>query len=40
MDRHAIELYKQTLTEGKEAVHNIRVMVVGQFDVGKTALTR
>lgn len=40
MDKKSIELYKKALDEGKEAVHNIRVMVVGHFGVGKTTLTK
>ncbi|XP_060566622.1 uncharacterized protein LOC132725500 [Ruditapes philippinarum] len=40
MDKHSIELYKRALSEGKEAVYNIRVMVVGHYGVGKTTLTK
>ena len=40
MDKKSIELYKRALSEGKEAVHNIRVMVVGHYGVGKTTLTK
>ena len=40
MDTRSRDLYRQTLAEGKEAVHNIRVMVVGHYGVGKTTLTR
>ncbi|XP_053405051.1 uncharacterized protein LOC123522859 [Mercenaria mercenaria] len=40
MDKESIDLYKQLLNEGKEAVYNIRVMVVGPFGVGKTTLTK
>lgn len=40
MDRNSIELYKRALSEGKEAVHNIRVMIVGHYGVGKTTLRK
>ncbi|XP_053390986.1 uncharacterized protein LOC128553824 [Mercenaria mercenaria] len=40
MDRKSIDLYKKALQDGKISVHNIRVMVVGQYDVGKTTLTK
>lgn len=40
MDDKSIELYKQALSEGKEAVHNIRVMIVGPFGAGKTTLKK
>ena len=40
MDDKSIELYKVALAGGKVAMHNIRLMVVGHFGVGKTALTR
>ncbi|XP_053385683.1 uncharacterized protein LOC123537873 [Mercenaria mercenaria] len=40
MDKKSIELYKRALSEGQEAVHNIRVMVVGHYGVGKTTLTK
>ncbi|XP_053391745.1 uncharacterized protein LOC128554496 [Mercenaria mercenaria] len=40
MDKESIDLYKDLLNESKEAVHNIRVMVVGPFGVGKTTLTK
>ncbi|XP_053386498.1 uncharacterized protein LOC123537921 isoform X1 [Mercenaria mercenaria] len=40
MDKNSIELYKRALSEGQEAVHNIRVMIVGHYGVGKTTLTK
>ncbi|KAL3888283.1 hypothetical protein ACJMK2_000654 [Sinanodonta woodiana] len=40
MDTKSIDMFKEALNEGKEKVYNIRVMVVGQYGVGKTTLTR
>ncbi|KAL3888921.1 hypothetical protein ACJMK2_001281, partial [Sinanodonta woodiana] len=39
MDARSLQMYKKALDEGKEKVYNIRVMVVGQYGVGKTTLT-
>ncbi|KAK3598936.1 hypothetical protein CHS0354_036252 [Potamilus streckersoni] len=38
MDSRSLQMYKEALNEGKEKVYNIRVMVVGQYGVGKTTL--
>ncbi|XP_053407687.1 uncharacterized protein LOC128559584 [Mercenaria mercenaria] len=40
MDENAVTLYKKALEEGKEAINNIRVMIVGHCGVGKTTLTK
>jgi GTPase SAR1 family protein len=40
MDTRSIEMYRKALRDGKEKVYNIRVMVVGPYDVGKTTLTK
>ncbi|KAL3889376.1 hypothetical protein ACJMK2_001720, partial [Sinanodonta woodiana] len=40
MDTRSLHMYKAALNEGKEKVYNIRVMVVGQYGVGKTTLTQ
>ncbi|KAL3887712.1 hypothetical protein ACJMK2_000105, partial [Sinanodonta woodiana] len=40
MDYNSIQLYQKALDAGKEKVYNIRVMVVGQFGVGKTTLIK
>ncbi|KAL3887953.1 hypothetical protein ACJMK2_000338 [Sinanodonta woodiana] len=40
MDSNYIQLYKKALDDGKEKIYNIRVMVVGQFGVGKTTLIK
>ncbi|KAL3889091.1 hypothetical protein ACJMK2_001447, partial [Sinanodonta woodiana] len=40
MDTRSLQMYKDALNEGKEKVYNIRVMVVGQYGVGKTTLTQ
>ena len=40
MDNGSRDLYLKALGEGKTKVHNIRVMVVGHFDVGKTTITK
>ena len=40
MYRRSVDLYLKALGEGKTEVHNIRVMVVGHFDVGKSTLTK
>ncbi|KAL3888112.1 hypothetical protein ACJMK2_000492 [Sinanodonta woodiana] len=38
MDDRSIQLFEEALKDGKETVHSIRVMVVGQMGVGKTTL--
>ncbi|KAK3611478.1 hypothetical protein CHS0354_039089 [Potamilus streckersoni] len=40
MDAKSLHIYKEALRGGKEKVYNIRVMVVGQYGVGKTTLTK
>ncbi|KAK3590784.1 hypothetical protein CHS0354_038722 [Potamilus streckersoni] len=40
MDERSLDMYKEALRAGKEKVYNIRVMVVGQYGVGKTTLTK
>ncbi|XP_053391112.1 uncharacterized protein LOC123546758, partial [Mercenaria mercenaria] len=40
MDENSISLYKKALMEGKQAINNIRVMIVGHCGVGKTTLTK
>ncbi|KAL3888214.1 hypothetical protein ACJMK2_000590, partial [Sinanodonta woodiana] len=40
MDPRYLHMYQAALNEGKEKVYNIRVMVVGQYGVGKTTLTQ
>ncbi|KAL3854325.1 hypothetical protein ACJMK2_013599, partial [Sinanodonta woodiana] len=40
MDPRYIEMYRKALRKGKEKVFNIRIMVVGPYDVGKTTLTK
>ncbi|KAL3889125.1 hypothetical protein ACJMK2_001479, partial [Sinanodonta woodiana] len=40
MDTRSLQIYNKALNEGKEKVYNIRVMVVGQYGVGKTTLTQ
>ncbi|KAL3854273.1 hypothetical protein ACJMK2_013547, partial [Sinanodonta woodiana] len=40
MDPKSIEMYRKALSHGKEKVYNIRIMVVGPYDVGKTTLTK
>ncbi|KAL3887954.1 hypothetical protein ACJMK2_000339, partial [Sinanodonta woodiana] len=40
MDSKSIQLYTKALEAGMEKVYNIRVMVVGQFGVGKTTLIK
>ena len=40
MDPRSIEIYRKALRNGKEKVFNIRIMVVGPYDVGKTTLTK
>ncbi|KAK3591660.1 hypothetical protein CHS0354_040568 [Potamilus streckersoni] len=40
MDEKSVQLYKEALQNGKEKIYNIRVMVVGQYGVGKTILTK
>ncbi|KAL3888928.1 hypothetical protein ACJMK2_001288, partial [Sinanodonta woodiana] len=40
MDTRSLQMYKNALCDGKEKMYNIRVMVVGQYGVGKTTLTQ
>ncbi|KAL3889138.1 hypothetical protein ACJMK2_001492, partial [Sinanodonta woodiana] len=40
MDTGSLHIYKNALCDGYEKVYNIRVMVVGQYGVGKTTLTQ
>ncbi|KAL3854538.1 hypothetical protein ACJMK2_013803, partial [Sinanodonta woodiana] len=40
MDPRYIEMYRKALRNGKEKVFNIRIMVVGPYDSGKTTLTK
>ncbi|KAK3584404.1 hypothetical protein CHS0354_010180 [Potamilus streckersoni] len=40
MDTRSLDIYKEALQSGKEKVYNIRLMVVGQYGVGKTTLTK
>ncbi|KAL3889179.1 hypothetical protein ACJMK2_001530 [Sinanodonta woodiana] len=40
MDTGSLHIYKNALSDGYEKVYNIRVMVVGQYGVGKTTLTQ
>ncbi|KAL3889127.1 hypothetical protein ACJMK2_001481 [Sinanodonta woodiana] len=40
MDTGSLQVYKKALCDGYEKVYNIRVMVVGQYGVGKTTLTQ
>ncbi|KAK3575701.1 hypothetical protein CHS0354_027224, partial [Potamilus streckersoni] len=40
MDAKSLHMYKEALRGGKENVYNIRLMVVGQYGVGKTTLTK
>ncbi|KAL3889191.1 hypothetical protein ACJMK2_001539, partial [Sinanodonta woodiana] len=40
MDTESLHIYKNALCDGYEKVYNIRVMVVGQYGVGKTTLTQ
>ncbi|KAK3606663.1 hypothetical protein CHS0354_021186 [Potamilus streckersoni] len=40
MDSRSLQMFKEALNEGKEKVYNIRVMVVGQYGVGKSTLTQ
>ncbi|KAL3854589.1 hypothetical protein ACJMK2_013853 [Sinanodonta woodiana] len=40
MEPGSIEIYRKALSNGKEKVYNIRIMVVGPYDVGKTTLTK
>lgn len=40
MDKKSIELYKQALAEGSIPDYNIRVMIVGHSNVGKTTLKK
>ncbi|KAK3598548.1 hypothetical protein CHS0354_010725 [Potamilus streckersoni] len=40
MDKKSIQLFQNALQQGKERVYNIRVMVVGHLNVGKTTLIK
>ncbi|KAL3854519.1 hypothetical protein ACJMK2_013784, partial [Sinanodonta woodiana] len=40
MDPRSIDMYRKALRNGKEKVFNIRIMIVGPYDVGKTTLTK
>ncbi|KAL3889159.1 hypothetical protein ACJMK2_001512, partial [Sinanodonta woodiana] len=40
MDTGSLQMYKTALCDGYEKVYNVRVMVVGQYGVGKTTLTK
>ncbi|KAL3892357.1 hypothetical protein ACJMK2_004570 [Sinanodonta woodiana] len=40
MDSRSLQMYREALRDGTEKVYNIRVMVVGQYGVGKTTLTK
>ncbi|KAL3888409.1 hypothetical protein ACJMK2_000777 [Sinanodonta woodiana] len=40
MDDRSIQLFEEVLKDGKETVHNIRIMVVGHMGVGKTTLVK
>ncbi|KAL3854642.1 hypothetical protein ACJMK2_013903 [Sinanodonta woodiana] len=40
MDPIYIEMYRKALRNGTEKVFNIRIMIVGPYDVGKTTLTK
>ncbi|KAK3575710.1 hypothetical protein CHS0354_020176 [Potamilus streckersoni] len=40
MAARSLQMFKEPLNEGKEKVYNIRVMIVGQYGVGKTTLTQ
>ncbi|KAK3578170.1 hypothetical protein CHS0354_011694 [Potamilus streckersoni] len=40
MDTRSLDMYKEALKGGKEKVYNITIMIVGQFGVGKTTLTK
>ncbi|KAK3577279.1 hypothetical protein CHS0354_008372 [Potamilus streckersoni] len=40
MDEASLQIYKEALLDGKEKTYDIRVMVVGHYGVGKTALTK
>ncbi|KAK3582802.1 hypothetical protein CHS0354_035739 [Potamilus streckersoni] len=40
MDTRSLSMYNEALKDGKEKVYNIRVMVVGQYGVGKTTLIK
>ncbi|KAL3887731.1 hypothetical protein ACJMK2_000124 [Sinanodonta woodiana] len=40
MESNSIQLYQKAMDAGMEKVYNIRLMVVGQFGVGKTTLIK
>ncbi|KAL3888353.1 hypothetical protein ACJMK2_000723, partial [Sinanodonta woodiana] len=40
MDERSIQRFEEALKDGKETVHNIRIMVVGHMGVGKTTLVK
>ncbi|KAL3889746.1 hypothetical protein ACJMK2_002075, partial [Sinanodonta woodiana] len=40
MDDKSIQRFEEALKDGKETVHNIRIMVVGHMGVGKTTLVK
>ncbi|KAK3602668.1 hypothetical protein CHS0354_024989 [Potamilus streckersoni] len=40
MDNRSIQLFEEALKDGKETVHNMRIMVVGHIGVGKTTLVK
>ncbi|XP_033761570.1 uncharacterized protein LOC117343338 [Pecten maximus] len=40
MDQRSIQLYRECLEDKEEADYHIRVIVIGQTEVGKTTLTR
>ncbi|KAL3855957.1 hypothetical protein ACJMK2_015154, partial [Sinanodonta woodiana] len=40
MDPRSIAMFKKALRDGKENVFNIRIMIVGPYDVGKTTLMK
>ncbi|KAL3855979.1 hypothetical protein ACJMK2_015176, partial [Sinanodonta woodiana] len=40
MDPKSIAMFKKALRDGKENVFNIRIMIVGPYDVGKTTLVK
>jgi predicted GTPase len=40
MGPESVQLYLDALKEGSEQVYNIRLMIIGHWNVGKTSLTR
>ena len=40
MDKQSVALYKKALEEGNEKDYSIRIMVIGPYGVGKSALTK